>query len=129
MPLWPYCFQVRVEGISVLEAVPIAVIDFAEGRRHRLAGQSLQLGLGIEEIDVAGTAFHEEPDDGFRRGRMVGLLRRERDRGRSAPCSIAETASAPSPPQDRIRNSRRYASRWVFFGIHGLNSGRRIRWS
>src|SRR5437660_657892 len=28
MPLSPYCFQVRDDGISVLEAVPIAVITF-----------------------------------------------------------------------------------------------------
>src|SRR5437870_13381406 len=25
MPLWPYCFQVRCEGIRVFEAVPMAV--------------------------------------------------------------------------------------------------------
>ena len=51
---------------------------FAEGRGHRLPVQFLQLRLRIEQIDVAWSALHEEPNDGLRLRRMVRLLRRHR---------------------------------------------------
>src|SRR5262249_23689383 len=38
----------------------------------------LQLGLVVPGIDMAGSAVHEEPDDRFRFGGEVRLLRRQR---------------------------------------------------
>ena len=47
-------------------------------RRHRLPGIFHQRGLGIEQIDMAGRAFHEAPDDGLGARRDVRFLGRQR---------------------------------------------------
>jgi hypothetical protein len=44
------------------------VVDFRGGRLAVVFGE---FGLGVEQIDVAGTAVHEELDDGFRFWRMM----------------------------------------------------------
>ena len=110
MPLWPYCFQVRLEGISVLSAVPIAVMHLAEGARHRLARQLLQLGLGIEEIDVAGAAFHEEPDHALGFGKLRWKHCSWAGLSRFLAQEIAE-GQRRSHRQHRVKNSRRDANR------------------
>src|SRR5262249_4890393 len=77
----------------------------SERRRQRLAGELLERGLRIEEVEVAGPTLHEEPDDRFCRGRMVrsghGSLERrkpaiareqvvQRDRAETAPRALEE---------------------------------------
>jgi hypothetical protein len=46
--------------------------------RHRLTGILLQRRFWIEQIDMARTAFHEAPDDGFRAGCHMRCFRIER---------------------------------------------------
>ena len=119
MPLWPYCFQVRVEGISVLDAVPMAVITLPKDGGIGWPASRSQFGLGIEEIDVAGAAFHEEPDHGFRRRRMVGLLGRERILGGRRACSMRRDARA-RPARRRIASGNRGGSAGAYVRISWL---------
>ena len=46
-------------------AVNLGRIDSGIG----LPGHFFQLRLGIEQVDMAGAAFHEQPDDRLGRGR------------------------------------------------------------
>jgi hypothetical protein len=52
--------------------------DFAELLRQRLARVLDEVGLGVEQIDVAGPAVHEQPDDPLRPRRKVRLPRASR---------------------------------------------------
>ena len=53
-----------------------------ERRRHGLERHLIQQWLGIEQIHLAGSAFHKTPDDVFRPDRVDGgLLGRERIHG------------------------------------------------
>ena len=54
------------------------------GRRHRLPGIFHQRGLGIEQIDMAGRAFHEAPDDGLGARRDLRFLGSQRINGSGA---------------------------------------------
>src|SRR5215472_2240910 len=47
------------------------LLRFADGVRDGFAIELREGWLGIEEIDVAGTALHEEEDDGLGERRMV----------------------------------------------------------
>ena len=38
--------------------------DAAEAVGDFRAGEAVEFGFGVEEVDVAGAAFHEEEDDG-----------------------------------------------------------------
>src|SRR4051794_20093440 len=51
---------------------------FTEGRGHRLTVELRKFRLGVEQIDVAWPAFHEQPDHRFRRRLMMRWLGRER---------------------------------------------------
>ena len=53
----------------------------AKRSRHGLPGQFVQRRFGIEQIEMAGPAFHEQPNDGFGLGRVVRLFWREGIRG------------------------------------------------
>ena len=75
MPHWPYGLNSR--GLASTAAFGLMkascrflVID----SRQRLAVPLLQLGLGIEEIDLARAALHEHEDDVLRLGGEVRLL-------------------------------------------------------
>ena len=68
MPLCPYCFHCGVDAISVL----------LRRARDVCAGFPIESGMGlpssfveqrlrIEQIDVAGSAFHEQQDHRLRR--------------------------------------------------------------
>src|SRR5690348_14204604 len=46
MPLCPYCFQVRCDGIKVLDAVPIAVITFPKDSGTGCPASRVNSGLG-----------------------------------------------------------------------------------
>ena len=64
-PLCPCCLQVRLDGISVLLDRAHRGDRLCRRSRHRLAGEFLEFRLGIEQVDVARAAFHEQPDDGL----------------------------------------------------------------
>jgi len=88
--------------------------ELAERRGHRLAGHLIERGLRIEEIDVAGTAFHEQPDDRFGLGLEVAGPRgirvanlaigafgehgAERDRPEAGACVGEKLAAAANVP-------------------------------
>ena len=86
---------------------------------HRLAGQLVEQRLGVEQVDVARPALHEQEDDALRRRGEVRRLRREARRaprrvgrlaGRSrAAASRSMSARAPKPAPPRSRKSRRVA--------------------
>ena len=46
----------------------------AKGFRHGLPRKFVQRWFGIEQVEVARPAFHEQPNDGLGFGGMVGLL-------------------------------------------------------
>ncbi len=50
----------------------------AEGIGHGLSAQFGQLGLGVEQVEVAGSALHEQPDHRLGFGLMMRLFRRKR---------------------------------------------------
>ena len=70
-PLWPCCFQVRFDARIGESNSPIAVMTRPKLGGDRLAGELVEQRLGIEGIEVARAAFHEEEDDVLRLGREV----------------------------------------------------------
>ncbi len=52
--------------------------DRAEAARQGLAGEALEVGLGVEGFEVTGAAVHEQRDHPTSLGREVGGFRRER---------------------------------------------------
>ena len=87
-------------------------VNFAERCGQRLARQFLQLRLGIEQIDMARAAFHEQPDDGLGFRRVVRLLRSHADRhgaGRAQSILVAAccaSAMPASPLPARVKKLR-----------------------
>ena len=70
MPLWPYCFQLRREAIRALCAGAAGSLrGLADRIGDRLAVELGEQRLGIEQIHLAGAAFHEKEDDGLGRRR------------------------------------------------------------
>ena len=53
---------VALVGMSVLLAVPMAVTTLPNEAGMGWPASFSRARLGIEEVEVAGTAFHEEPD-------------------------------------------------------------------
>ncbi len=82
IPLWPYCLKVRLVPISELLPVPIAVMGLPNEAGIGCPFNSFSLGLGSKSIDMAGAAFHEEPDNRLGFGRVVRGLGREGIDGR-----------------------------------------------
>ena len=79
MPLWPCgCEDARAAEHGRVRLDEGEAQVFGHRRRQRLAVPLLQLRLGIEEIDLAGTALHEHEDDVLGLGREVRLAWRER---------------------------------------------------
>ena len=78
IPLWPCCFHFALRGQERCS-------PFAHGRDHwleagwqRLAGQSVELGFGVERIEMAGPSFHEEKDHALgRRAKCLAMGRVE----------------------------------------------------
>ena len=91
-PLWPCCFHLRCEASSGESPSPIGVITGS-----KLAGSGLPASwsssrLGVEQVDVARPALHEQEDD--------ALGRRRRECGRSgarAPATAEPVAGAGAP--------------------------------
>ena len=75
MPLWPYFWNLNGEG----NAAP--VLRSVRQVRHRqlLAGVFCKRRLGIERIDVARPAVHEQVDDALGLGRKMRQLVRPAD--------------------------------------------------
>ena len=79
VPLCPY-------GVKTRGLASTAAFGLVKARRRslvssggqRLAVPLLELGLGVEEIDLAGAALHEHEDDVLGLGREVRLARRQR---------------------------------------------------
>ncbi len=78
---------------------------------ERLAGVLVQCRLGVEALDVARPADHEQPDDvlGLRREvrLAVGQVPRWRRRATPSRWSIAPSASPVKPMPRSARNARR----------------------
>ena len=62
IPLWPCCFHLRREASSGERPSPIGVMTGLKLERQRLAGQPVDLRLGVERVDVTRPAFHEQED-------------------------------------------------------------------
>jgi hypothetical protein len=79
-----------------------------ERRWNRLIRVFLERRLRIEEVDLAGTAFHEAPDHRLGTRRDVRRLRRERidGRGEQVFSSIDARAMAAKPLPACPKNSR-----------------------
>src|SRR5215471_6294372 len=119
MPLCPYCFHVRDEGISVFDAVPIAVTTLPNDAGIGCPASFSNSGLGSKRSRWLGPPSMNSQITDFAVGAWCGFFAASG----SAPCSIEENASAPSPPQDRIRNSRRRIAALLvlideFIGVH-----------
>ena len=97
MPLWPYCFHLRVRRHQRVVRRPIAVISLPNDAGIGCPASFVELRLRIEQIDVARTAFHEQPDHRFGRRRMVRLAGRQRVLdGLSAPRALRRRAGSPA---------------------------------
>ncbi len=81
-PLWPYCLKARRRGEK-----PVARLGALRGEQRSRDGTTaaragsaslIEQRLGIEQIDLAGAAFHEAPDDVLGPRRNVRLLGRKR---------------------------------------------------
>src|SRR5690242_10193814 len=116
MPLWPYCFHLRGEGISVLDAVPMAVITLPNDSGIGCPARRSSSGLGSKRSMWLGPPSMKSQITDFAVGMWSGFLGASGSGG-SAAWSMEEMASAPRPPQERIRNSRRSCP---LSGIHKL---------
>src|SRR5471030_1115054 len=106
MPLSPYCFHVRPEGISVFDAVPMAVVTLPKEAGMGWPARRSSSGLGSKRSRWLGPPSMNSQMTDLAVGAWSGFLGASGSTGR-APCSMEETTTAPRPPQDRIRNSRR----------------------
>ena len=76
MPLWPCLTKRRAEEASV--GLDELIIGLPELRRPRLAVQAVEQRLGIERLQMARAAGHEEEDDGLGLGGATGRAGFER---------------------------------------------------
>ena len=86
----------------------------AEALGQRLAGVLHEVGLGIEQIDMARPAVHEQPDHPLHARLEMGLARAIRRRGGFAGCVGGAIVGQercqrerPNPPPAWARNDRR----------------------
>ena len=78
MPLWPYFRKVRLRAEEPGVALDELVLGLAELLGPRLAVELVEQRLGVERLQVARPAGHEQEDDRLRLGREVRRLRGER---------------------------------------------------
>ena len=104
----PYCRNVNGDFISG----PGIAVEDVDG--HLLAMLLVELRLGIEQVNAARRAFHEQPDDRCGLGAKCGArgasgspARRWPRAARQARRSRSASAHSPSPAPARLRNSRR----------------------
>ena len=130
MPLWPHLRNVRFVAEERVRR------DLAGGSRpwpklagKRLAGEPLKVGLGVERLEVARAAVHEEVDDPLRLGREMrrfGRMRIDGHRcGACLDCSCCwsqDNAKAPNPPPASQRKARRDRAK----GTDGMDCGVRM---
>ena len=106
MPDWPCFLKVRFDGEELVLVDAAARLDRAERRGQRLAVQSREVGLGVEGIEVARPAGHEQEDDALGRRLEVRLLRRERIGGSASAASSPSSASIAASATRRTRSRR-----------------------
>ena len=99
MPLWPYCFHLRVAGISVFDAVPIAVITLPKDAGIGCPARRSSSGLGSKMSMWLGPPSMNSQITDFAVGAWSGFFGASGSGG-SAACSNEEMARAPNPPQD-----------------------------
>ena len=102
MPLWPHLRNVRLVAEQRIGGDLAAGGDGAETRGQRLAGEALEVGLGVERLEMARAAVHEQVDDARAfAGKCPGRLR-PGGPGRSAGGFLlqepAECQPKPPPP-------------------------------
>ena len=101
MPLWPCCLNVRLVPSSLGLSADELALDVAEFVGPRLSVQLVEQRLGIEGLQVTGTAGHEQED--YRFG-LPGLW----------PCRPGAASllrAWPRTPGCRIRKRRRSETR------------------
>ena len=98
MPDWPYCLNFRWLASSGVYAVfPMAVFGPRKTVGQRLAGQLVQLRLGIEQIEMTRSAVEKTPNHRLRLGRKYRRLGRERIDRRFARCSATRPMALEIP--------------------------------
>ena len=104
MPDWPYLPELAMAAQAERVALEELAVDLAEARRQGLAVELVQQRLGIEQIDLAGPARHEQEDAALRLGREMARpwppagSRRRRPRSPGRPSGAGTTApSSPKP--------------------------------
>ena len=87
---------------------PLRVEDVLVRRRvDRLAGESIELGLGVEALDVADAAAEEDPDDRLGLGHeRRGPLARTGGTARSLLARQHRTQGQPGKAHARVRQER-----------------------
>ena len=102
-----------------------------EMSRQRLAGELVEVRLGIEQVDMAGTAVEEAPDDVLRRGGEMRLLGRDRvassgrRRGRRKIAPEPSRTAAPAPLKPAAGTEQKIAARCRAFEVKHLECGMR----
>ena len=117
-PLWPCCDHLRLLASSGAPYSPIAVMTGRSCPAAACRASSLELGLGVEQVDVARAAFHEQEDDALgpggvmRRGRQAGQI------GAARACRRAGRARRRRPgcraerlPREQVRHRQRRTRR------------------
>ena len=102
----------------------MAVMTWPKLAGSGLPASSFSMRLGVEQIEVARPAFHEQEDDALGGGAVVRQLGRERRRqiGSAAKRRAAQKvaiATAPNPAPARASRSRRENGRSVM-GLPGI---------
>ena len=89
-----------------------------------LAAESVQLGLGVEEINVARAAFHEEEDDPLGPASMMGggCGRGRPEHSRQCHCSKSTTR-----PSQKIPTTHEWVDPMAAGIVHGINRCRGTR--
>src|SRR6478672_8672462 len=109
MPLCPYCFHLRVEGMIELDAVPMAVTTLPYEGGIGWPARRSSSGLGSKMSRWLGPPSMNSQITDFAVGVWSGGLGASGFFA-SAPCSSEETASALNPLHDRIKKSLRLRS-------------------
>src|SRR5580704_10166447 len=112
IPLWPCCFQVRFEGISVLPPVPMAVMGLPNDAGSGWPASRASSGFGSNRSTWLGPPSMKTQITDLALGGKCGAFGASgSSAGTLAPArlspSSAEKASAPNPLPVFHRNSRR----------------------
>src|SRR6185369_12257440 len=112
IPLWPCCFQVRLDGISVLPPVPMAVIGFPNEAGSGWPARRSSSGLGSNKSMWLGPPSMNTQITDLALGAKCGAFGARGSSGEPVVAALPspssdENAIAPSPLPALQRNSRR----------------------